>query len=85
MGLQEPLLPPGEQEIAQRRRIVLAVDIDALDGIEGREFLCGQRDRQLGDADRRVGKFRLVGGIAPQRPVGLDGGVAEILRRALAR
>src|SRR5882672_11225973 len=85
MSQQKALLPPGEQQVAQRRGVVIAVDVGALDRVEHREFVGGERDRQVADYDRRVGKFRSVGRVAPQWPVGLDDGVPEILRRPLAR
>src|ERR1700749_1794831 len=81
MGLQETLLPPGEQQITQRRRVVLAIDVGTLDRLEGREFLARQRDGKLGDSDRRVRKLGTVGRIAAQRPVGLDRRIAKILWR----
>jgi len=54
-----------------------ALNIAKLFGIE--------RHRQSLTTIGVFGKFRLVGGIAPQWAVGLDGGVSKILRRALAR
>src|SRR5882724_4455898 len=83
MGLQKTFFPPGEQEIAQRRGVIVAINVGALHRVEHRDFFRREPNWQLGNDDRRIGKFRFVGGIAAQRAVGLDDWISKVLWRAL--
>src|SRR5258708_18529382 len=81
---EEALLPPAVHDIAQRRAVVVAVELASPALLEQRIVLRRKRHWQLAVLDRHVGEDSLVVRVAAQLAVGLDAAVPELRRRAVA-